>query len=658
MSILYHRLTWISSLVLRFCTFFFLRWIPGHHFVPVIFGSFIVYLFSFLRLKGAPTFSQVDSSTNRQTEADGTSPAEQLIREEKASSVDTNGAASKAPAQPKKDTFEQLRSQEDGDLQVLRSLLTGLPSPSFLWSMTALGINALLVLMVADLVFTGPMLYDGKDLSFNRVGYISDTSAKLLIREPDPAQLPIIIAYRKEPVEDDFTAAAIAQNDWTIADKIYYLSEDTDYTYSLTINRLKPSTRYEYSISNQQSGTFLTAPRPGQFHPSTSKFTFLTSSCIKPRVPYSPLSHPLSVPGLSYLSTLLPKLQPSFMLFLGDFIYIDVPRRFGSTPKTYRSEYRRVYASPSWSPPSRPATKSSPHNSPLQNLPWLHVFDDHEIANDWDAGTSPPYPAALDPFNIYHSPLNPPSPPGHSQNTTYTTFTHGPASFFLLDTRTFRSPSTGLNTTDPAKSMLGAKQLQAVLAWLKSLTQPGVQWKILVSSVPFTRNWRVNSLDTWAGYLSERQTLLEAMWDATSAPNGPGVVVLSGDRHEFAATSFPAPSTSTTSVGNDGRQENRWAPGTKVTEFSCSPLSMFYLPFRTYREDKGSSSGVGAGGEDRVIAYIPDGNSKVGAVEIESEVGNGQSRLRYRLFVEGVERWGFVVTAGDKGEGGREAVWG
>ena len=85
---------------------------------------------------------------------------------------------------------------------------------------------------------------------------------------------------------------------------------------------------------------------------------------------------------------------------------------------------------------------------------------------------------------------------------------------------------------------------------------------------------------------------------------------------------------------------------------------MFYLPFRTYREDKGSSSGVGAGGEDRVIAYIPDGNSKVGAVEIESEVGNGQSRLRYRLFVEGVERWGFVVTAGDKGEGGREAVWG
>lgn len=36
------------------------------------------------------------------------------------------------------------------------------------------------------------------------------------------------------------------------------------------------------------------------------------------------------------------------MLFLGDFIYIDVPKRFGVTVEDYRREYRQVYSSPDW----------------------------------------------------------------------------------------------------------------------------------------------------------------------------------------------------------------------------------------------------------------------------------------------------------------------
>ena len=73
-----------------------------------------------------------------------------------------------------------------------------------------------------------------------------------------------------------------------------------------------------------------------------------------------------------------------FMIFLGDFIYIDVPKRFGTTTEDYRREYRQVYASPDW-----PAVG--------QNLSWIHVLDDHEIANDWDGNVTGVYNNAVDP---------------------------------------------------------------------------------------------------------------------------------------------------------------------------------------------------------------------------------------------------------------------
>ena len=74
------------------------------------------------------------------------------------------------------------------------------------------------------------------------------------------------------------------------------------------------------------------------------------------------------------------------MLFLGDFIYVDVPKRFGSTIEDYRREYRQVYSSPDW-----PAVG--------QNLSWIHVLDDHEIANDWDANVTGVYNNAADPVS-------------------------------------------------------------------------------------------------------------------------------------------------------------------------------------------------------------------------------------------------------------------
>ena len=415
--------------------------------------------------------------------------------------------------------------------------------------------------MVTDYVYNAPYLHQANELSFARLGFVSDTSANILVREPRGTELPIWISYRNEevPTSSD-TGTGTGDDSWKSAGKITWLSEDTDYTAAFVITGLKPDTTYRYALSNNHSDSFVTAPKVGEIsRRNHGRFVFFHSSCIKPHFPYNPLSHPLSVPGFQALAVVKDYFQAQFMLFLGDFIYIDVPRRLGDSPETYRREYRQIYASPDW-----PAASGS--------LPWIHVLDDHEIENDWDRNTSVPYPAAVDPWHHYHTSVN---PPAVRKGSTYFSFTQGPASYFLLDTRRYRNPSASANATDAEKSMLGKEQLQDLLHWLKATPPLGVRWKFVVSSVPFTRNWRLNSGDTWSGYLVERQRILEAMWDVGASTQGVGVVVLSGDRHEFAATELVPP------------EGGKWPAQASAMEFSCSPLNMFWLPWRTYWEDTG-----------------------------------------------------------------------
>ena len=470
------------------------------------------------------------------------------------------------------------------------------------------------------MVYRGPLFYPGHDLSFTRVGFVSDTSAKILVREPNPTQWPLYISYRGAPNDKSLPA----DDSWKSVEKVFWLSIETDLTYTFSIDRLHPSSRYQYAVSNNRSGYFTTAPPTGETLPGKNKLTFLTSSCIKPRFPYNPVAHPLSISGFKHLAQWLPSLKASFMLFLGDFIYVDVPRRLGFDPETYRREYRQVYASPDW-------------GSVSADLPWLHVIDDHEIANDWDSNTTFPYPAAADPWNIYHTSINPPSA---DSGASYFTFTHGPASFFLMDTRRYRSPSSAQAPDSSNKTMLGAQQLSSLLKFLSGRPPSGVKWKFVITSIPFTRNWRFGDADTWAAYLHERQIILEAMWDVALSPSGVGVVILSGDRHEFAATAFPPP------------KDGKWPLSATVHEFSTSPLSMFYLPVRTYSEKEGD--------DEICIKYVPDGNSKFGAVEVEKERGD-QGIVRFRLFVDGNEVWSYVITtppALDGGGRGKDAIWG
>ena len=266
----------------------------------------------------------------------------------------------------------------------------------------------------------------------------------------------------------------------------------------------------------------------------------LSSSCMSPFFPYNPLSHALHLPGLEHLSHYLSSSpaspNPQFMLFLGDFIYIDLPIRFGTSPSHYTTAYRKVYASPSWTQ-SQSQSKSQDQFLPLTSLPWIHAYDDHEITNDWAGGdyntnanaaatdTDLLYTSAMTPWHSYQAGGNP--SPLHA-NGTYFTFSLGEVSFFVLDTRRYRSAED--MSDGEGKTMLGSQQLEDLLGWLE--TEKG-RLKVLVSSVPFTRNWRgVESRDSWAGYLWERERVLEGMWRTE------GVVVISGVSFCFCLSFF------------------------------------------------------------------------------------------------------------------------
>jgi len=137
-----------------------------------------------------------------------------------------------------------------------------------------------------------------------------------------------------------------------------------------------------------------------------------------------------------------------------------------------------------------------------------------------------------------------------------------------------------------------------------------------VTSVPFTSLWAHDAVtDSWAGFASEKAGLLDALH---SVPN---VIVLSGDRHEFAAIEF-----------NSERVDAH-----QILEFSTSPLSMFYVPLiRTLRMQseatvtrmKETVTDAVEGGQivqvaeeipqERVLKYLPIGNYKWSAIEVDT----------------------------------------
>ncbi|KAF4780063.1 PhoD-like phosphatase [Colletotrichum scovillei] len=592
------RIATTSSIALRVVSYLFLRWFPGPAAVPMsIFALFAVFVPSFVSgYINEPKYDVVEDDVDV------------TVKETVTEDVDgaTNGHVVAEQIQIEETIVVKEKSSP------LKTLLAGTPSStSPILSILTFLINLALVAMTADFLFRVRQYHPVDDLSFVRLGYVSPTEAKFVIREPDQAKMPVTLEIHIKDPQPPFDNPM-----WQLGGGLRFTDNTTDFATTLTVPLKHSQQRvYEWRTSNNHSGEFVAPPRAGQMSTfNDNKFTFLSTSCILPRFPYNPLEHALAIPGMRHLARVLPSLQAQFMLFLGDFIYIDVPKRQGKNEEDYRQKYRHVYASPDWAPVG-------------QNLSWIHVLDDHEIGNDWSSNTTGVYRAAIEPWHHYQELANP--PPARvagttnlrRQGATYFEFVQGPASFFMLDTRSYRSDND-VPSDSPEKTMLGAEQLEDFLAWLNRPEPKGVKWKIVASSIPLTKNWPINRKDTWGGFLVERRKILEAMWDAGA--RGVGVVVVSGDRHEFAATKFPPPA------------DGRWPESAAAYEFSCSPLNQFASPLPSYRQTDN---------EDVSLKYIHSGNSKFGSLTIENLAEGEQSSLKYNLYIDGEIVWNTIVLS-------------
>jgi alkaline phosphatase D len=136
---------------------------------------------------------------------------------------------------------------EERSPKIWRTLLTGLPSPtSTLLSLAALLINVGLVLAATDFIYRGKAFHPSDDLSFARIGYVSDSEAKLLVREPDQSKYPIFISMKLNNPTPPHDSPG-----WKSMGGINFSTNETDYTTVVTIplrifDPLRPWEQKEY----------------------------------------------------------------------------------------------------------------------------------------------------------------------------------------------------------------------------------------------------------------------------------------------------------------------------------------------------------------------------------------------------------------------------
>ncbi|MER6576651.1 alkaline phosphatase D family protein [Nonomuraea sp. NPDC001023] len=185
--------------------------------------------------------------------------------------------------------------------------------------------------------------------------------------------------------------------------------------------------------------------------------------------------------------------------------------------------------------------------------PWLVVWDDHELDNNW-ADEVPEKPEVPQPdfparraaaFRAYYEnmPLRRTSIPRGIDMQLYRRIRWGRmATFHMMDTRQYRDDQgcgDGYRdcpaALDPARSITGAEQEQ----WLiEGFHRSRAQWDILGQQVFFAQRdnnagpAKITSMDAWDGYVASRRRITQGWVDA--GVRNP--VVLTGDVHAHWAS--------------------------------------------------------------------------------------------------------------------------
>jgi alkaline phosphatase D len=294
------------------------------------------------------------------------------------------------------------------------------------------------------------------------------------------------------------------------------------------------------------------------------------------------------------------------LLFLGDYIYEG----------TARGDIVRDYAKRGWSFSladyrERYAQQKLDNNLQASHaaFPWIVTWDDHEVENNYAGGIDKEDPrnratlaeraAGYQAF-YEHMPVRVPRPQGPELKLHRALSFGDLVTFFVLDTRQYRSPAVALcseraatpsgycpASLDARRTMLGADQRSWLLGGLAG-SRTG--WNVLAQSVRFAQQdsspdpnmHRFDGVDNWMGYVADRQAILE-QFAMTRNP-----VVLSGDSHvnfvydlkrDFNDPASPIVGTEllTTSISSEGDPEE------PRTEFDPSPKNPHLRFFDNHR---------------------------------------------------------------------------
>ncbi|RKN50986.1 alkaline phosphatase D family protein [Micromonospora endolithica] len=250
----------------------------------------------------------------------------------------------------------------------------------------------------------------------------------------------------------------------------------------------------------------------------------------------------------------LAETEPELILHLGDYQYeyaADVYTIPGGNPRDHAgpetvtlANYRQRHAQYKTDPDLQAAHAVAP---------WLVVWDDHEVDNNWadEAYEKPEIPqpdflarrAAA--FRAYYEnmPLRRTSIPRGIDMRLFRRVRWGRlATFHLLDTRQYRDDQAcgdGYDACpaayDPARSITGAEQE----SWLlDGFRRSEARWDILGQQVFFAQRdnnagpLTVTSMDAWDGYVASRDRITRG-WMAAGVRNP---VVLTGDVHAHWAS--------------------------------------------------------------------------------------------------------------------------
>lgn len=370
-------------------------------------------------------------------------------------------------------------------------------------SNTLFGVSSpLMVNAASTLVTHGPIM-----------GAVTDTEATIWLRTNVNPSDKYKVKVAPSLAELNKGALTISKNSRVSS----LTASGPDLTFKSVFTNLLPNTTYYVNVFLGETAQltsptkFRTFATPGTDTPfKMIIFTdFGTSSSIQ---------NPSSPNVKTFVSANNESLKADLVFIGGDFWHTNLANK-SATKSEFRQNnrdmFKSIYSLGSSAGPYDDFVKYI-----LPNYAVMHVYDDHDLGTNNANKNFPWKEITLNVLNEYF-PTYPTSPDGAWQKASF-----GNTDFFILDVRSQRD-----NNSDPdnsEKSMLDGNNLgqSGQLTWLfDNLKNSKAKWKVIFSGSPF--NPTGIKLDSWSGFKSERQKILDFINDNSIR----GVAIISGDEH-------------------------------------------------------------------------------------------------------------------------------